>query len=205
MKCYYHPAVEAVATCANCGKAICQACSVDVAGRLICQQCLASGSAARFQTQPTKPTNTLAIVSCYIHPDREPVGTCTSCGRPICRECAVEMQNKLVCRECLSTGKATPLPISARPLKDRGIALILEILPGLFGLLGLGWIYSGNTKKGVTWLVVVLVWDMFALSIVAATAGFGLCFTIPANITMVAISALSLSTYTKQHPELFGA
>ena len=63
MKCYYHPAVEAVATCANCGKAICQTCSVDVAGRLICQQCLASGSAARFQTQPTKPTNTLAIVS----------------------------------------------------------------------------------------------------------------------------------------------
>jgi len=144
-------------------------------------------------------------MNCYIHPDREPVGTCTSCGRPICRECAVEMQNKLVCHECLSTGKATPLPISARPLKDRSIALILEILPGLFGFLGFGWIYSGNTNTGVMWLVGLLVWDVIALIIVAATAGFGLCLTIPANIVLVAISASSLSTYTKQHPELFGA
>jgi hypothetical protein len=66
MKCYYHPEVEAVATCVNCGKAICQTCSVDVAGRLICQNCLASGSATRFQAQavqPAKPTNPLAIAS----------------------------------------------------------------------------------------------------------------------------------------------
>ncbi len=66
MKCYEHPTIEAVATCANCGKAICQTCSVDVAGRLICQRCVASGSAARFQvqpSQPTKPTNILATVS----------------------------------------------------------------------------------------------------------------------------------------------
>jgi len=63
MKCYYHPEVEAVATCSNCGKAICQTCSVDVAGRLTCQRCLASGNVARLQAQPTKPTNTLAIVS----------------------------------------------------------------------------------------------------------------------------------------------
>lgn len=63
MKCYNHPEVEAIAICAACGKAICQTCSVDVAGRLTCQHCLASGSAARLEAQPQKPTNTLAIVS----------------------------------------------------------------------------------------------------------------------------------------------
>lgn len=66
MKCYEHPTIEAVATCANCGKAICQTCSVDVASRLLCQRCIASGSAARFQVQPSqpaKPTNVLAIIS----------------------------------------------------------------------------------------------------------------------------------------------
>lgn len=66
MKCYEHPTIEAVATCTNCGKAICQTCSVDVAGRLFCQRCIAAGSAARFQvqpSQPTKPTNILAIIS----------------------------------------------------------------------------------------------------------------------------------------------
>lgn len=66
MKCYEHSTVEAVATCANCGKAICQICSVDVAGRLLCQRCISSGNATKFQAQPSqpaKPTNVLAIVS----------------------------------------------------------------------------------------------------------------------------------------------
>ena len=63
MQCYYHPSIEAVATCTNCGKAICQTCSVDVAGRITCQKCLSLGSQTRFQAQSTKPTNTLAIVS----------------------------------------------------------------------------------------------------------------------------------------------
>jgi len=37
----------------------------------------------------------------------------------------------------------------SRPLKDRNIALILEILPGLFGLVGFGWIYSNKTDTGI--------------------------------------------------------
>jgi hypothetical protein len=63
MKCYNHPDAEAVATCVLCGKAICQNCSVDVAGRISCQRCLSSGNAANLQIQPVKPTNALAIVS----------------------------------------------------------------------------------------------------------------------------------------------
>ena len=63
MKCYYHPEIEAVATCVVCGKAICQTCSVDVAGRITCQHCLAAGNLARPQIQPSKPSNPLAIVS----------------------------------------------------------------------------------------------------------------------------------------------
>jgi hypothetical protein len=97
------------------------------------------------------------------------------------------------------------LPNSARPLKDRSIALILEILPGLFGLFGFGWIYSGNTNTGILWLVGVLVWDFFAFFLVSLTAGFGCLLTLPVNIILVVVSATSLNTYTKQHPELFGA
>ena len=88
--------------------------------------------------------------------------------------------------------------------KDRSLGLILEILPGLFGFLGFGWIYSGETNKGITWLVSVLVWDFAAVFIVAFTAGFGLCVTIPVNIVLVAVSASSLNTHMQQHPELFG-
>jgi hypothetical protein len=69
MKCYYHPDVEAVNTCMNCGKALCHICSVDVTGKIICQQCLSSGNVSRYTVQPvtpiqpTKPYNILAIVS----------------------------------------------------------------------------------------------------------------------------------------------
>ncbi len=143
-------------------------------------------------------------MKCYIHPDREAVGTCTSCGKPICGECAVEVQNKFVCRTCLSLGKSAPVSTTVRSPKDRSIALILEILPGLFGFLGFGWIYSGNTGTGIAWLIGVFVWDVIAVIIDIVTAGFGFCVSIPVNIILVAVSASSLNSYTKQHPELFG-
>jgi hypothetical protein len=64
MKCFYHPDVDAVATCSNCGRAICQADVVEVAGRIVCQQCLATGKVSNIRAAtPVKPTNTLAMVS----------------------------------------------------------------------------------------------------------------------------------------------
>jgi len=35
---------------------------------------------------------------CFYHEDREAVGTCKSCGRGLCRECAVELPKSLACR-----------------------------------------------------------------------------------------------------------
>ncbi|HEY2981012.1 MAG TPA: hypothetical protein VGJ22_07525 [Anaerolineales bacterium] len=87
--------------------------------------------------------------------------------------------------------------------KDRGLTLILEILPGLFGFLGFGWIYAGETSKGITWLVAVLIWDFFAVILVAFTAGFGACITIPVNLVLIAVSASSLNTYMQAHPDQF--
>lgn len=66
MKCYNHPQTEAVDVCANCGKAICESCLVDVAGHTTCKTCLASGNVPKPQSQEVKaatPTNLLAIVS----------------------------------------------------------------------------------------------------------------------------------------------
>lgn len=62
MKCHYHPEVDAVATCMDCGRAICQSCAVNVAGRPLCRQCLASDTAIRSRAESV-PTNPLAIVS----------------------------------------------------------------------------------------------------------------------------------------------
>jgi hypothetical protein len=143
---------------------------------------------------------------CYLHPDVEAVGTCTSCGRLICRECSIEVHGKMVCRECLSAGKVNMASASnvSRPAKDRSIALILEILPGMFGFLGLGWIYAGDNSKGIMFLIGFLAWHfLVVLPVALITAGGGLCITIPIDLIMIGVSTAALNNYTVQHPELF--
>ena len=64
MKCYYHPDIEAIATCTNCGRAICQTDVVDVAGRIVCKECLATGKVSSSSSVvQAAPTNSLAMVS----------------------------------------------------------------------------------------------------------------------------------------------
>ncbi|TKJ28913.1 MAG: hypothetical protein CEE40_10335 [Chloroflexi bacterium B3_Chlor] len=62
MKCYKHPDVDAVAACTTCGKALCETCSVDLAGRISCRECLAAppaeGGAGTFSQM-----NPLSIAS----------------------------------------------------------------------------------------------------------------------------------------------
>ena len=61
-------------------------------------------------------------------------------------------------------------------------AIVLEILPGLFGFLGIGWIYSGYTQTGVILLILwwLLVWGSWITillgSTVFTTITFGLGF-----------------------------
>lgn len=37
---------------------------------------------------------------CYLHDDLEPVGVCTNCGKPICADCALDVQGSLLCKAC---------------------------------------------------------------------------------------------------------
>ena len=98
-----------------------------------------------------------------------------------------------------------PYPVYApRPPKDRSIAIVLEILPGLFGFLGFGWMYAGNTSAGAIWLICFFVWTIIAGVIAVLTVGFGLCLTLPVSIILIVVSTISLTNYTKQHRELFG-
>jgi TM2 domain-containing membrane protein YozV len=98
-----------------------------------------------------------------------------------------------------------PTPYPVRPPKDRNIAILLEILPGLFGILGIGWIYSGKTSTGLAWLIGYLVWVVIVV-VAAIISGFMACFcTVPINLVCVGISAYNLNNYTKSNPQLFGS
>ncbi len=91
-----------------------------------------------------------------------------------------------------------------RPPKDRSVALILEILPGLFGFLGFGWIYAGNTNTGVVILASYLI--ALVVFVILDVASSGLCcfITLPISIAAIALSASKLNTYTKTRTDLFG-
>ncbi len=99
---------------------------------------------------------------------------------------------------------AAPAGYAARPPKDRSIAIILEILPGFFTLLGIGWIYAGQITTGVIILVTGIVFNCIFVIIGAATAGITFCFTVPLQWAAVGLSTYLLYQHTKNQPDIFG-
>ncbi|NIV36664.1 MAG: hypothetical protein GWN58_46690 [Anaerolineae bacterium] len=102
-------------------------------------------------------------MQCYVHPEAEAVGTCPKCGRAICSECAVEVQGKLVCRNCLAAGQ--PATAQAR---DPNTAFLIELVGGFFGLLGLGYFYVGRNNDGIVRLILWIVYDIIAAVAISA-------------------------------------
>ncbi len=92
----------------------------------------------------------------------------------------------------------------ARPPKDRSIAIILELLPGFFAFLGIGWIYAGQTTTGVIILVTDLAFNCIFAILGTATAGITFCFTVPLQLAAIGLSTYLLYQHTRQRPDLFG-
>jgi hypothetical protein len=104
----------------------------------------------------------------------------------------------------------TPAPVGPsvtmyHAAKSRGTAFALEILLGLLGIPGIGWIYSGQGLPGVLLLVGWMMWTCIALVLIIASYGIALLCTIPVNFLMVLVSTLLLHNYLKSHQEEFGA
>ena len=62
---------------------------------------------------------------------------------------------------------------------DPNTAMLVELIPGLFGFLGIGYLYVGRTNDGIirliAWLIaVVLLWIGYAIA-GTVTCGFGFC------------------------------
>lgn len=83
------------------------------------------------------------------------------------------------------------------------MALILEILPGLFGFLGFGWIYVGETQRGVITLIGYIAFAIASVIAISLTAGIGCFICVPLLWGAIAYSASQLNTYTKARPDQF--
>jgi TM2 domain-containing membrane protein YozV len=90
-----------------------------------------------------------------------------------------------------------------KSLKSKSTAILLEVLPGLIGILGIGWFYAGKTGTGILVLIGMLIWDVVALAIGVGTVGIGLLCLAPVHLVFIGVSSFMLNNYAKNHPELF--
>jgi TM2 domain-containing membrane protein YozV len=102
-------------------------------------------------------------MECYAHPGVEAIGACTVCRKAICQQDAVVVQGKLVCRDDLARGAP---PHTGAKTYDPNTAFLIELVGGFFGLLGLGYIYTGRTNDGVIRLICWLLYYIFAYCII---------------------------------------
>ncbi len=89
--------------------------------------------------------------------------------------------------------------------KERSLALVLEILGGILGLPGIGWIYAGQMTTGVVLLVVMIAINLIGIFIAFFTLFVSCVCSVPLNLIVAGISSYLLYNHTKQHPEVFGS
>lgn len=67
-------------------------------------------------------------MQCHVHPDVDAVGVCVSCGRPVCRDCGVDTQGKLICRQCLAEGQTGSLDPTGVSDNDKMMGLLSYVV-----------------------------------------------------------------------------
>lgn len=86
-------------------------------------------------------------MKCVYHNNREAEFTCQSCGRPLCRECAISVGGRTVCREC---GYNMQYNYQQSPKGDG----VNEFLFFIFLLVpGIRHMYIGFMRRGFQFLV----------------------------------------------------
>ncbi len=77
-------------------------------------------------------------------------------------------------------------------------ALWLEIIFGIFSLLGIGHVYSGRTMLGIVLMIGWWIYIALAGFISAITMGLGACLLVPIYIAVPIISGIQARTYTQK-------
>ena len=65
---------------------------------------------------------------------------------------------------------------------------ILEIIFGLFGGFGIGWLYAGNYGVAIALLIFSVVYSVVGWSIITITFGICACIFIPLNLAIAFLS-----------------
>lgn len=98
-------------------------------------------------------------------------------------------------------GQYLPQPVGVAP-KDPTTGLLLELIPGFFGFMGIGYLWSGMTGIGIALLLGYWVVVFFEIIFIIFTLGLlALCLW-PINIVAPVVSAVLLQKKLKEQQAL---
>ncbi|MCL1995909.1 MAG: 5-bromo-4-chloroindolyl phosphate hydrolysis family protein [Defluviitaleaceae bacterium] len=92
-------------------------------------------------------------MKCYIHSDREAMALCTICGKPICSECHISVDNKSNCFNCIK--KEMAQEVEEVPKKSVLLTIFLTFFP--FFPVGFNFLYLGRPIKAMVFLSINLI------------------------------------------------
>lgn len=95
------------------------------------------------------------------------------------------------------------VPSAAIAPKSRSAAILLEVIPGLFGILGIGWIYAGRVNVGVPVLIGGLLFAFLLAVVVILTMGCGVVLAFPIWLVAMGLSAFLLNQEMNRTPGQF--
>jgi hypothetical protein len=88
-------------------------------------------------------------MKCSVHPEVEAVGVCVNCGKGVCTECAVSLDNKSYCKACIAVG-IKPQTGSTNGLSIASMVLGILSIPAAF-------CYGCGIPLGIAALVMGLI------------------------------------------------
>ena len=108
---------------------------------------------------------------------------CANCAQPLAPQAAAVPQNA-----------------AARSAPDPNTAFVLELVLGIFGFMGIGWVYGHRTTLG---LVMLLSWWLVVVAGIGgsvATGFFGCLLWLPVHFVAPFISATLVRKELEQNP-----
>jgi hypothetical protein len=78
------------------------------------------------------------------------------------------------------------------------VAMILEIVFGIFGIMGMGWLYAGNILTAVLIFIGFTIFVLVEAALIALTGGLCGCVAFPLNIGIAVFSAIRVRDYVRR-------
>ena len=141
-------------------------------------------------------------MKCYLHEENDAIGVCVSCKKQVCGECSVEVQGRLMCRDCLASGEIDQSQYTEISDNDKMMALLAYVV-GIIIPIVILLSESGKQRpfqryhavhalvlSGGLLIITIAFSCTFGVVFELLTAGLGTCCLLPAILLPYVLSII---------------